>query len=63
MNKCVLGVGAEYHKFESPTKSTVLIAMHLCPAAPNPAANNAFKVVSMFASGMTIAELLAPELD
>lgn len=56
-------MGAEYHEFEHPTKSTVLIAMHLCPAAPNPAANNAFKVVSMFASGMTIAELLAPELD
>lgn len=46
---------APYHDFEPPTKTTVLSAMHLCPAAPKPAATKAFKVASGLASGMTIA--------
>lgn len=49
------GYKAYYHDFKPPTKTTVLSAMHLCPAAPKPAAAIAFKVASMFASGMTIA--------
>lgn len=45
----------EYHDFEPPTKTTVLSAVHLCPAAPNPAATSASKVAPMHASGMIIA--------
>lgn len=47
--------GVRYHACEPPTKTTVLRAMHLCPAAPKPAATKAFTVASTFASGMTIA--------
>ena len=52
-----------YHECESPTKTTVLSAIHLCPAAPKPAATKAFKVASVLASGKTIAWFLAPMLD
>lgn len=52
-----------YQGFESPTKITVLSAMHLCPAAPKPAAVKAFTVESMFASGMTTPWFFAPILD
>jgi hypothetical protein len=45
----------KYHRFKLPTKTTVLSAMHFCPAAPKPAATSVFKVASMLASGMTTA--------
>jgi hypothetical protein len=44
-----------YHDSEPPTKTAVLNAMHLCPAAPNPAAIRAFNVASLSASGRIIA--------
>lgn len=53
---------ARYHNSEPPTKTTVLIAVHLCPAAPKPAETKAFKVAPTFASGMTIVKFLAPIL-
>lgn len=46
---------AEYHDFEPPTKTTVLIAVHLCAAAPKPAVTRASKVAPKLASGMTTA--------
>lgn len=51
-----------YHISEPPTKITVLIDVHLCPAAPKPAATKALKVASTFASGMTTVKFLAPIL-
>lgn len=52
-----------YHGFEPPTKTTVLRAMHRCPAAPKPAATRAFKVASKLASGITMAWFFAPMFD
>lgn len=45
----------QYHRLMPPTKTTVLSAIHFCPAAPKPAATRAFKVASMLASGRTTA--------
>uniref|UniRef100_A0A0A9FWL9 Pco061337 n=1 Tax=Arundo donax TaxID=35708 RepID=A0A0A9FWL9_ARUDO len=50
------------HGSEPPTKTAVLNAMHLCPAAPNPAAIRAFSVASLSASGRMIAWFFAPIL-
>lgn len=44
-----------YQEFEPPTKIIVLMAVNLCTAEPKPAETKAFKVASIFASGMTTA--------
>lgn len=44
-----------YHRIELPTETTMLIAILVCPAVPNPASTRAFKVASMLASGIIIA--------
>lgn len=56
-------VNSMYQEFASPTKIAVLNAMHLCPAAPKPAATRAFRVESGLASGRMIAWFFAPIFD